>query len=83
MRVFVVTFLLTLLSFAISLLLGILGVVIGAKLRGITPNLAQAYRLVALPAAAIVGSVVLVSSIAMEVRHHRQAKALAEIERAS
>jgi hypothetical protein len=82
-RVFVVTFLLTLLSFAISLLLGILGVVIGAKLRGITPNLTQAYRFVALPAAAIVGSVVLVSSIAMEVRHYRQAKALAEIESAS
>ena len=78
-----VTFLLTLLSFAISLLLGILGVVVGAKLRGITPNLAIAYRIFAVPIAAVVGSVVLVSAIVLEVRHYRQAKALAEIVRAS
>jgi len=81
-RVLLVTFLVTLLSFAISLLLGILGVVIGAKLRGISPNLTLAYRLIAVPAAAVVGSVVLVSAIVLEVRHYRQAKTLAEIERA-
>lgn len=83
MRIFLVTFLVTLLSFAISLLLGILGVVVGAKLRGTTPNLALAYRLIAVPAAAVVGSVVLFSSIVLEIRHARQVKALAEIERAS
>jgi len=81
-RVLLVTFLLTLLSFAISLLLGILGIVIGSKLHGVTPNMALAYRVVAIPAAAVVGSVVLISAIVLEVRHYRQAKALAEIERA-
>ena len=81
-RVFLVTFLVTLLSFAISLLLGILGVVVGAKARGAAPNLTLAYRLIAFPAAGVVAAVVLVSSIVMEVRHYRQAKALAKIERA-
>jgi len=81
-RVLLVTFLMTLLSFSISLLLGILGVVAGAKARGASPNLTVAYRLIALPAAGVVGGVVLVSAIVLEVRHYRQAKALAEIERA-
>jgi uncharacterized BrkB/YihY/UPF0761 family membrane protein len=81
-RVLLVTFLVTLLCFAISLLLGILGVVIGAKLHHTHPNLTLAYRLVAVPAATMVGAVILVSSIVLEVRHYRQARALAEIERA-
>jgi len=81
-RVFLVTFLMTLLSFAISLLLGILGVLVGARLRGTAPNLTLAYRLIAVPAAGVVASIVLVSSVVLEVRHYRQAKALAEIERA-
>ena len=83
LRVLLVTFLLTLLSFAVSLLLGIIGLMIGARLRGVPPNLAIAYRQIAAPAAAMVGSIVLVSAISTEIRHYRQAKALAEIERAS
>jgi len=82
-RVLLVTFLLTLLSFAVSLLLGILGLAIGAKVRGITPNMALAYRHIALPAGATVCVIVLVSAMVVEIRHYRQAKALAEIERAS
>lgn len=82
-RVVLVTFILTLFSFAISLFLGILGVVIGSRLRGIHPNMAFAYRHIAAPAAAIVGSIVLVSATAMEIRHYRQSRALAEIERVS
>ncbi|HUJ94488.1 MAG TPA: hypothetical protein VLW84_04415 [Terriglobales bacterium] len=81
-RVALVTFLVTLLAFAVSLLLGILGVVIGARLRGVPPRMVLAYRVVAVPAAAVVGSIVLISAVVMEVRHYRQAKALAEIERA-
>jgi len=80
-RVVLVTFLVTLLAFAVSLLLGIFGVVIGARLRGVPSRMTLAYRVVAVPAAAVVGSIVLISSIVMEVRHYRQAKALAEIER--
>ena len=58
-RVLLVTFLLTLLAFAVSLLLGILGLVIAARLRGLHPNMATAYRHVALPAAAVVSAIVL------------------------
>ena len=81
-RVLLVTFLLTLLSFAASLLLAIVGLVTGARLHGSVPDMTMAYRHIAIPAAAIVGVIVLVSAITMEVRHYRQSKALAEIERA-
>jgi hypothetical protein len=83
LRVLLVTVLVTLLGFAVSLLLGILGIVIGAKLRGHVPNLTLAYREVALPSAAAIGSLVLISSLFLEVRHYRQAKTLAGIEKAS
>ena len=52
-------------------------------MRGGTPNMTIAYREVALPAALAVGALVLVSVVFMEIRHYRQAKALAGIERAS
>lgn len=82
-RVLLVTFILTLFSFAVSLFLGILGVVIGSRLRGIPTNMAIAYRHIALPAAIIVGSIVLISATAMEIRHYRQSRTLAGIERVS
>ncbi len=82
-RVLLVTFILTLLSFAVSLLLGILGMVIGGRLKGVHPNMAFAYRHIAAPAAAVVGIIVLVSATVMEIRHYRQNRALAEIERIS
>jgi len=82
-RVLLVTFLLSLLTFAVTLLLGIVGIVAGARVGGIHPDMRIAYRHIALPSAAVVGAIVLVSSVFMEVRHYRQAKALASIERAS
>ncbi|HXM61203.1 MAG TPA: hypothetical protein VN950_10130 [Terriglobales bacterium] len=82
-RVLLVTFLLTLLSFATSLLLGILGLVIVAGLRGFHPNMAIAYRHIALPLAAVVAAVTLISASVIEIRRYRQTKALAEIERIS
>lgn len=78
-RVLLVTFVVTLLSFAVSLLLGIFGVVLAAKIRGGHPNMTLAYRDVALPIAAMVGTIVLISSAVMEIRHYRQAKALEQI----
>ena len=83
LRVLLVTFLLTLLSFAISLLLGILGTVTAAWLRGVRPNMRMAYLHFAAPVAAVVAVVVLVWTAVVEVRQYRQAKALAGIERAS
>lgn len=82
-RVLLVTFLLTLLAFAVSLLLGILGLEIGAKLRGTHANVTLAYRYIAPPVAAAVGAIALGCALLAEISHYRQAKALAEIERVS
>ena len=82
-RVLLATVLMTLLSFAVSLLLGILGIVISARVRGIPADMRFAYRYIAAPIAALVGIIVMFLSIALEVRHYRQSKALAQIERLS
>jgi len=81
--VFLATVLVTLLAFAVSLLLGILGIVIAARVRGVHPDLSFAYRYIAAPFAAIVGAIVMVLALALEIRHYRQSKALAQIERMS
>jgi hypothetical protein len=78
-----ITFLVTLLSFAVSLLLGIVGIVIKARLRGLHPDMAGAYSHIAFPVAAAVGAAAFICASVMEIRHHRQAKALARIERIS
>ena len=82
-RVLLVTFIGTLISFAVSLLFGIIGVVIVSALRHVNPNMTAAYRLIALPAAAVAGSIILVLALTMEIRHYRQSKTLAAIERIS
>jgi hypothetical protein len=80
-RILVVTFIGTLLCFAVSLLLGILGVFSLSLLRGIHPDMRIAYRMIALPTALVAGSIIFVLAVAMEVRHYRQAKTLTAIER--
>ncbi len=82
-RVLLVTFIGTLISFAVSLLLGILGTVIISALRHVNPNMTAAYRVIALPVALVAGSVIFVLALAMEIRHYRQSKTLAAIERVS
>lgn len=82
-RVFLVTFIGTLLCFAVSLLLAILGTVIVAALRGVHPDMRMAYRHIALPMALVAGGIILVCAIALEVRHYRQSKSLAAIEKVS
>jgi hypothetical protein len=67
------TFLLALLSFAVCLLLGILGLTISAAVRGVHPNLTLAYRDIAFPAAVIAGLIALIASIAIEVRRNDNA----------
>jgi hypothetical protein len=79
-RVLLVTFIGTLLCFAISLLLAILGIVIAAKLRGVHPDMRIAYRMIALPAAVAAGVAILVTMLVMEIRRYRQMKALSVIE---
>ncbi len=82
-RALFATFLLTLLSFAVALLLSIVAMVIVGKLHGTPPDLRFAYRHIAIPVSLVVGSVVLILSLVMEIRHYRQAKALDAIVRIS
>jgi len=72
LRVLLVTFLLALLSFAVCLFLGIMGLVVTAAVRGAHPNMTIAYREVALPAALLAGVAALVVAIVAEIRHYRQ-----------
>ena len=70
------TFLLTLLSFAVALLLSIMGTVVYAQMKHVVPNLTFAYRHIAFPFAVTVGSIVLVLSLVMEIRNYRQQRSL-------
>jgi uncharacterized BrkB/YihY/UPF0761 family membrane protein len=82
-RVLLATLIGTLLCFAVTLLFAILGTVITAKLQGIHPDMRIAYRYIALPVAAVAGTLIFALSLSMEIRHYRQSKALAAIERLS
>src|SRR5271154_4394272 len=82
-RAFVMTFLFTLLSFAVALLLSILGTVVYSQVKHVAPNMTFAYRHIAFPFAITVGAIVLVLLLGMEIRNYRQRKTLAGIERVS
>jgi hypothetical protein len=82
-RVLMVTFLLTLLAFAVSLFLAIVGLLIAGAVSGSRPDMPIAYRHIALPFAAAMALVVLIAATVVEIRRFRQARALAAIERAS
>ena len=82
-RVLLVTFIGTLLCFAVSLLFAILGTVIIAAVRGVHPDMRIAYRHIALPMALMAGSVIFLLVLVMEIRHYRQAKTLTAIARMS
>ena len=83
MRAFAMTFLFTLLSFAVALLLSILGTMVYSQVKHVAPNLMFAYRHIAFPFAITVGAIVLVLSLGMEIRNYRQRKTLEGIERVS
>jgi hypothetical protein len=82
-RVCLVTFISTLLCFAVSLLLAIIGTVLVAAVRGVHPDLRIAYRQIALPMALVAGCIVFVMAWILEIRHYRQSKTLSGIERMS
>lgn len=79
-RVVVITAIIALLSFALSLFFGIIGIVVGALARGVHPNMAFAYRRIAFPVAIAAAVIALVCSLVMEIRQYRQAKALDQME---
>jgi branched-subunit amino acid ABC-type transport system permease component len=82
-RAVAMTFLLTVLSFAVALLLSILGAVVYSQVKHVAPNLTFAYRHVAFPVAIVAGAIVLVVSMGMEIRNYRRGKVLERIEGAS
>jgi hypothetical protein len=82
-RVLLVTFIGTLIAFAISLLLGIFVTVVVSSLRHVQPNMTEAYRHIALPSALVAGGIIFILALMMEIRHYRQSKALAAIARLS
>lgn len=80
-RVVLITFICTLLSFAVCLLVAIVGVVALSAHRHVNPDMGVAYRHIALPAAVLIGSVVFLFSSVMEIRHYRRSRTLAAIAR--
>lgn len=78
-RVFAFTFLLTLLSFAIALLLSILGTIVYSQVEHVAPNLMFAYKRIAFPIAISVGAIVLIVTLVVEIRNYRQQEVLAAI----
>jgi hypothetical protein len=82
-RVALVTFIGTLLSFSVTLLFAIFGTVILAALHGTHPDMRIAYRHIALPIALVAGGIIFVSVLVMEIRHYRQVRTLTAIERLS
>ena len=77
LRVIAITFALTGLAFAVTLLFGIIGMAGIGVVRGHLPDMRIAYRHFAFPVAVTVGSCAFVAAWIMEIRHHQQRKALA------
>lgn len=82
-RVVLVTFIATLLCFSVSLLMGIIATVVAASIHGVHPDMRIAYRHIAVPLALVEGTIIFVIATIVEVRHYRQRKALAALERLS
>ena len=79
-RVLLITIILTGLTFAVSLLFGILGMAGIGLIRGHLPDMRMAYRHFAFPIAMTVGSCAFIAAWVMEIRHYRQTKALVGLE---
>jgi hypothetical protein len=82
-RVLLLTFIGTLISFAVGLFFALFGTVVLSALKGIHPDFRIAYRSIALPVGLVAGGIILVLSIVMEIRHYRQSKALTTLEKMS
>jgi hypothetical protein len=82
LRVLFISFLLTLLTFALTLLGSIITLAIVGELRGglAHVNMAVAYRHVAFPVAVAVGAIVLVAALIYEMRRYFNMRALARLE---
>ena len=82
-RILLITAIATLISFAISMFLGIMGTMAWGAMHHTVPKLTSVYRHFAPPIAIVIGMVTLIVATIREIRYYRQAKALAAIERLS
>lgn len=82
-RILLLTFLGTLLCFAVTLLLSLIGTATVAAIRGVHPDMRIAYRHFAVPMAAVEAVVIFIFATVLEVRHYQRARTLSAIERAS
>ncbi len=82
-RILLLTFLGTLLCFAVTLLLSLIGTVAAAAIRGVHPDMRIAYRYFAVPFAAVEATLIFICASVLEIRHYRRARALSAIERVS
>jgi hypothetical protein len=76
-RVVVITVLATLLAFCVSLFLGILGIMLFDLIASGGINLANAYKHVALPAAAVALVVAFCAALITEIQYYSRARAAA------
>ena len=75
-RILMITFGFTGISFAVSLFVGILCMAFMGIFRGHLPDMRLAYRMFALPVAAMVGTVALIIASVVEFRQYWEAKRL-------
>jgi uncharacterized membrane protein len=73
-RVIMITFGITGISFAVSLFVGIVCMVMMGAFRGHFPDMRLAYRMFALPVAAMVGTLAFVVTCVVEMRDYIKAK---------
>ena len=82
-RVLLLTFIGTLLTFSVVLLLAIFGTVVVSAWHGVHPDMRIAYRRIALPAGLVAGCIIFLFAAFSEIRHYRQSRTLTAIERMS
>lgn len=82
-RIVLLTFLGTLLCFAVTLLLSLIGTAAGAAIRGVHPDMRTAYRHFAVPIGVVEAALIFVCASVLEIRHYRRARTLSSIERVS
>jgi cytochrome bd-type quinol oxidase subunit 1 len=71
-RALLITFVLTLLAFAVTLLLAIIGLSLYGIIRGHHPDMATAYRYIAFPMALLVALIVLITAFMTEFKRYRR-----------
>lgn len=71
-RALLITFVVTLLTFALTLLLAIIGFSIFGLIQGHRPDMANAYRYIAVPMAVLAAVIVLVTAFINELKLYRR-----------